>query len=143
MKKVINRKLYDTATAAEIGWWCNDLDQRDFGYIEETLYRKRTGEYFLYGYGGGLTQYAELYNGASTAGERIIPLTFDAAQQWGEEKLDGDTYIAEFGEPEEEEGTDKIAMTITISKAKATALRHAAQKAGISISAYIDNNLPL
>ena len=143
MKKVINRKLYDTKTATEVGWWCNGLEQRDFECVKETLYRKRTGEYFLHGIGGGLTQYTEFYNGASTSGAKIIPLTYDMARDWAEKKLSGDEYIQEFGEPEEDDGGDKIAMTITITKAKAAAIRKAAQKAGISAGQFISENLSL
>ena len=143
MKKVINRKVYDTTKATQVGWWCNDLDQTDFNYLEETLYRKRTGEYFLFGFGGGLTQYAELYNGASTSGTKIVPLSYEEARTWAEEKLDGDKYIDEFGDPEADGDGDLVSITITLTKAKATALWKAAQKAGVSESVFIAENLPL
>ena len=142
MKKVINRKVYDTTKATQVGWWCNDLDQTDFNYVEETLYRKRTGEYFLFGLGGGLTQYAEFYNGASTKGVKIVPLTFEEAREWAEKNLSGDDYIDEFGESKENDGDDIVEMTIILTKAKAAALLKAAQKAGVSASAFISENLP-
>ena len=47
MKKIINSKKYDTKTAKEIGIYCASLSVSDFGYFEETLYRKKTGEFFL------------------------------------------------------------------------------------------------
>ena len=143
MKKIIDRKTYDTTTATRVGWWCNDLAQTDFNYVEETLYRKRTGEYFLFGLGGGMTEYAEFYNGASTKGTKIVPLMFEEAREWAEEKLDGDEYIDEFGNPEADDDGDMVAMTITLPKAKAAALRKAAQKARVSESVFIATNLPL
>lgn len=143
MKTIIERKTYDTKTAVCVGWWCNDLDQTDFNYLEETLYRKRTGEYFLFGFGGGLTQYAEFYNGASTSGTKIVPLSHEEARTWAKEKLDGDKYIKEFGNPEADDDGDRVSMTITLTKANATALRKAAQEAGVSESVFIAENLPL
>ena len=59
MKKIINGKRYDTSKAKEIGYWSNNLSNRDFNHCDEWLYKKRTGEYFLYGEGGPMTRYAE------------------------------------------------------------------------------------
>ena len=47
MKKIINGRLYDTGTAKEIGCYENGYGAGDFRYYYESLYRKRTGEYFL------------------------------------------------------------------------------------------------
>ncbi len=55
MKKVIDGKVYDTETATLKAEWENMYDARNFNYVEEQLYQKKTGEFFLYGY-GGLTQ---------------------------------------------------------------------------------------
>lgn len=52
MKKIINGKKYDTDTAKEVGYSNNGLLSTDIDYIEETLYQKKTGEFFLYGEGG-------------------------------------------------------------------------------------------
>ena len=53
MKEVrIDGKRYNINTAEFIASWDNDLPYMDFGYLKETLYRKRTGEFFLYGEGG-------------------------------------------------------------------------------------------
>jgi hypothetical protein len=40
-----------------------------------------------------------------SGGEKIIPCTYDEARKWAEDHLDGDDYIAAFGEPEED-GTE-------------------------------------
>ena len=58
MRKIINNKVYDTSTAAMIGLSDNGHEYHDLAYSGETLYRKRTGEYFLHGEGGPMTSYA-------------------------------------------------------------------------------------
>ena len=52
MKKIINGKVYDTASAKLVGEWDNGRYGRDFGRCAEELYQKRTGEFFLHGSGG-------------------------------------------------------------------------------------------
>ena len=47
MKKIINGKVYDTQKAECVGKWNNGL--AGFDWCEEELYRKRTGEFFLFG----------------------------------------------------------------------------------------------
>lgn len=48
MKKIINGKKYDTDMAKEVGYDNNGLLCSDFYYIEETLYKKKTGEFFMW-----------------------------------------------------------------------------------------------
>ena len=92
MKKVIKGVMYNTETAREVG---SDSfsNPRDFHFWEEKLFRKKTGEYFLYGCGGPASRYAvDLGNNGWSGGEKITPLTCDAAREWAEEHLDGDEY---------------------------------------------------
>ena len=58
MKKIINGKKYNTETAKEVGYRSSGGSTSDFSYWCQTLYRKRTGEFFLYGEGGPMTSYA-------------------------------------------------------------------------------------
>lgn len=100
MKKIIHGKLYNLATAKEIAYVTND----DYGlaYWAETLYQKRTGEFFLYGEGGPMSCYARAVGQNQwTGGEEIIPLTEAEAKEWAERHLDADDYIDIFGEVEE------------------------------------------
>lgn len=55
---------------------------RDFRYVEETLYRKRTGEFFLFGQGGPASKYA-VSTGLNSwsGGSKIIPLSVAEAKQ--------------------------------------------------------------
>ena len=102
MKKIINGKKYNTETAKEIGCWSNNYYCNDFNYCKETLYRKQTGEYFLYGHGGAMSKYSQSC-GQNTwsGGSEIIPMTETEAREWAEEHLDCDEYEEIFGEVEE------------------------------------------
>lgn len=52
MKKSIKNKIYDTETAKKIGEYKPQfLDVDNLGYYVESLYQKRTGEFFLHGTG--------------------------------------------------------------------------------------------
>ena len=78
------------------------VQMSDFGYCSETLYKKRTGEYFLYGKGGPMTIYAcRAGDNSYGYGEDITPLSAKEARQWAEENLCYNDYVKEFGEPEE------------------------------------------
>lgn len=103
MKKVINGKKYDTDTAREMAYWNNGAGPRDFGLVKKTLYRKKTGEFFLYIYGGPETEYAKEDPAGQnwTGGERIEPLSFEAGMKFAEENMDADEYEKEFGEVSE------------------------------------------
>lgn len=100
MKKIINGKKYDTENAESIATYINSIDYHDFRSLTETLFRKKTGEFFLYGKGGPMTFYAEHYGNSSIAGEKIIPFTIEQAKIWIEEKAN-DKYEEIFGECEE------------------------------------------
>lgn len=139
MKQIIKGKKYDTETAkvvAEIsgggsGW-------RDFGYYEETLYKKRTGEYFLHGEGGPMTRYAISVGGNSwTSGSKIIPLTYDGAREWAEKNLGVEEYEAEFGEVVEDDSKTVVTISITVDSLETA--KRAASRAGISLSSYIES----
>lgn len=136
MKKVINGKLYDTDTATLMAVWRNMGDTGNFGYCEETLYRKRTGEFFLYGYGGPMTKYAVSTGSNSwSGGEMIIPLTLSAAQEWAEEHLDGDDYQKIFGEVAEDDS--RTVLSVSLPASVASRIRMMASEKGISVSALI------
>lgn len=102
MRKIIDKKMYNTETATKLASYTNGYVCGDFHHINEQLYRKKTGEYFLYGCGGAMTMYAECCGSNSWSGSSaIFPLTEDEAQEWVMEHCDADSYIAIFGEVEE------------------------------------------
>jgi hypothetical protein len=101
MKMIIKGKKYDTETAEFLGsdshLWPNDLD-----FWKEELYRKKTGEFFLYGEGGARSKYGKEVSTNSWSGsETIIPLTEDRARNWAENHLSVEKYEEIFGEVEE------------------------------------------
>ena len=101
MKKIINGKMYNTETAKCLSEWCNG-HYGDLTYVEETLYRKRTGEYFLYGLSGAAGKYAEETSCNNwSGGDRVIPMTENEAKSWMEENGTAEEDISAFGEPEE------------------------------------------
>ena len=136
MKKIINGKKYDTETATAVGSWSNNYSCRDFNHCAETLYRKKTGEYFLYGYGGPMSKYAESCGQNEwSGGERIEPLSYVNARQWAEEHLDVDEYEAEFGEVAEDDTS--VALSIRLPADAAEMARKAAAAEEIGLGEYI------
>lgn len=136
MKKIINGKLYDTDTAKQVGSNYYGEGPRDFRHYSETLYRKRTGEYFLYGEGGPMSRYAESIGQNQWSGsEKIIPMDYKAATEWAEKNMDADEYQAEFGDVSEE--CERVTLSISVDAAVADRIRKAAAEAGTTVSALI------
>lgn len=131
MKKIINGKRYDTDGAKEVAMWSNVDNWTDFHFYKESLYRKRTGEYFLYGKGNAASKYAEsVGQNCWDSGEEIIPLTEENARKWAEEHLTGDEYEEIFGEVNEDDEDSNY--TIKLSPVLNKKLEHAAVEQGIS-----------
>ena len=100
MKKIIEGKMYNTETATYIGRYRTDtMSRRDFRYLEEELYQKRTKEFFLC---GAMYKYGKFGVGCGyTVCVKILPLSVVVAMYWVEEHMDVDDYIELFGECEE------------------------------------------
>lgn len=101
MNKIINGKKYNTETAEMVGKYWNGYDSGNFYYIYEELYRKKTGEFFLYGSGGPLTEYSERYGNMRLGSSRIIPYSINEAKEWAMEHMDADAFEDVFGAVEE------------------------------------------
>ena len=138
MKKIISGKVYDTDKAQEMATWSNGGSWRDFAHCEETLYRKKTGEYFLYGEGGPMTQYAVAEGQNSwTGGSRLMPMSYQDATAWAETHLDGDAYERIFGEVTEDES--KVTVTYRLSVSAVETVKRRAAEAGVGISEYLES----
>lgn len=112
MKKIINNKRYDTETAKFLGE-DSYSNWGDFHFWEETLYQKRTGEFFLHGVGGPASKYAETVGQNQwTGGEKIIPLKFEKAREWAENHLEADDYEDIFGPVEEDDSKKLISLSL-------------------------------
>lgn len=136
MKKIINGKVYDTETAKELGYqawnWGNNLTQKS-----ETLYRKKTGEYFVYGHGGPMTEYAQPSGSSNWSdGSRIMPMSYSEARKWAEDNLSAEEYEAIFGAVAED--ASRQTATYSLSAGTSERIRRRAEELGISASAYIE-----
>ena len=139
MKKIINKKLYDTSTATCIAEYSGPARVSDFSFYRETLYRKRTGEYFIHGEGGARSRYASYEYGLMSWGEQILPLTYDTARDWAEHHMDADAYQDEFGPAAEDDS--RTVMSLSVRADTADKARRAAAASGCSISEYVEHAL--
>ena len=137
MKKIIDGKKYDTSTAKLVAEYYSDYGKRDCRYYEEHLYQKRTGEFFIYGLGSADSPYKHAVPDGWDGGEKIIPLSWEAARQWAESHLSDGEYEAVFGDVDEDDGRSSVNLSLSntaIEKAK-----RAAAQTGASLSAYIES----
>lgn len=135
MRKVIKGRLYDTDKATMVAEGTESYIT-EFDYVRETLYRKRTGEYFLHGFGHAGSRYAKRVGDSTwSAGEGIVPLTYDEARDWTERAGDADAYEREFGVPDEGAEHDLHAI---ISEVAWQQLSRAASDEGVTVRAIIE-----
>lgn len=140
MKKIISGKLYDTDTARKVSSWDNGFSYSDFNYAEEALFRKRTGEYFLFGEGGPNTKYARRVDSNSwSSGSEIVPLSFDDARLWAEKHMDADSYMREFGPVEDDE--TRVSLNLSLPASTVDIIRREASRQGISVSEFISQKV--
>lgn len=122
MKKIINGRRYDTTTAELMGE-ASYSHSGDFESWFEELYRKKTGEFFLYGGGGPRSRYVIQTSQNNWSGsEEIRPLTLEEAQEWAEKHLKGDEYEEIFGVVEEDKEQVSTWLLATV-KAEGDKLR--------------------
>lgn len=139
MKKIIMGKVYDTATARQLAR-IDTGSTAELSFWSETLFQKRTGEYFIHGEGGPMSRYAVSVGQNEWGwGEKIIPLSPDKARAWAEEHLDGDEYEKIFGIPDEDAG--RVTLCVQIPADLDARIRQRAADEGITISALIERAL--
>lgn len=140
MKKIINGKVYNTDTAREVGIWTNTWDHHSWTYEHESLYQKRTGEYFIYGEGGPQTKYAESTSDNQwSGGEKIIPLSPAKAREWAEKHLSADEYKAAFGLPDED--AEDVVLYVKVPAAIMAKLKTQAAERGASVTEIVNEML--
>lgn len=94
-KDNINGIAYNTKTAEVIArnGSGREVSHSDERWYNETLYRKRSGEFFLYGSGGIFTKYAKQTGPNSwERSDAILPLTEDEVKQWAMNNFDDNGY---------------------------------------------------
>jgi len=95
MKKVLNRKAYDTATAKKLAVASNN----DASRWSETLYRTAKGKYFVARESASMVCWAKSCGQDSwSAGSGVRVLTEDDAREWVEIWASAE-YEEIFGEP--------------------------------------------
>lgn len=150
MKKRINGLRYDTDTAKELARYSSPLPYTETGYYNEWLYKKRTGEYFLYGEGNPGSKWAEKvpYDNSYIAGADIQPLTFEQAQDWFEKANNSDPELATDEVYDQEFGTlsnsneakaEKVQVKLYLNKLAKRKLERLAQKQGKTQSDIVES----
>ena len=84
MKAIIDGKRYNTETAEEVASWSNGCGYGDFNRCEESLYKTKSGAFFLHGSGGARSAYSTSSEGGRTlgGGSAIRPMTREEAIGW-------------------------------------------------------------
>lgn len=82
MRAIIDGKMYNTKTATMLAEYWNGLGTNDHRYLLEELYITKKGVFFLYGSGGALTGYSEIYCNQAMHSSRIIPMEKQDAYEW-------------------------------------------------------------
>lgn len=82
MKKIINKKMYNTKTAIEVASEWNGLGASDFRSCSEVLFVTKKGVFFLWGEGGPMSKYSTSCGDSYSGGEDIQVLTKEAAYDW-------------------------------------------------------------
>lgn len=92
MKRVINRRVYDTESAEQIAQTIHEVSCR------ETLYKRADEEYFIHRE-EWLNRYLIKYDEMDPSRELVIPLSDDEAIEWCEQnEIDAELIISEFEE---------------------------------------------
>ena len=121
MKKVIKGAVCDTETATKIGSCDHDITDH-LHWWSETLYRTKSGRYFVHSEGGPASRYSTAdSDGHWKSGEQINVISRKTAEEWAEEHLSGDEYEAAFGVPDE---VPRITVALTpANRAKLEGIR--------------------
>jgi hypothetical protein len=82
MKRIVNRKIYDTEKAKLIAESNCSEPRNSFGFFEEYLYKTKNGNWFLMYYGGAATKYAVENSNAWSDSTGIHPLTKNDVCDW-------------------------------------------------------------
>ena len=141
MRKVINGRIYNTATSECIGRWDNGIYGNDFRSCSEDLYKNTKGAYFLFAEGGAMSEYAVHSGNNSWGGRKLIPLTATVSQEWGEIHLSVEDYEAEFGTQEEASPSDhrtQERVNLTLDSELIARLRKHSIDTGVPIAGIVD-----
>lgn len=135
MNKIIKGRRYDTNTAQLVCENWNGCANNDFNYMSETLYIKKTGEFFLHYSGGALSKYAVSTGTNNWSGsEGIIPLTEKEAEKFCSEYADGDTYEKYF----EVQSDESVKLSTYVSADNLKKIKNIAIERHMTVAQLID-----
>lgn len=122
----IRNKLYNTDTAKMIGKWkINDKGKEDSQFAQETLFRKKTGEYFLLCEGGVDSVHSSRdKEGRKINGEFIQLISYDEAKQWMEKHLDLEKLITDNNNQKPYQKNKEIPIFLKLPKEVHTKLQN-------------------
>lgn len=131
MKRIIKNKVYDTATAQLIKQADHPNITNGEGSCKQSLYRKKTGDYFLFVDGARTDVFHNigLENNAHDRERHIYHLTYEQARSWAEEEMTADEWLENF-EPVEDNSL--CALSLTLSASAVSKFRLTAQRQQIS-----------
>lgn len=103
MRRVMDGIMYDSATSEELARMASPRGTAEDEAWSEILYRKASGQYWLYAEGGKSTIYSALNRCNIFDGSWCIKaLAEDEARTWCEHNLGGDAYEAIWGPVDED-----------------------------------------
>jgi len=118
-KRIINGITYNTETAALLWPW------EEESVCEQRLFKTRHGAYFLYEWDYlGLT-------------EQIIPLDYDAARKWTEDRLPETTFIWEEFAKKPPSEDPEARITLRLPRILHSRIAELAEDHGQSLNAWI------
>lgn len=93
MKKIINKRIYDTEKATLVGEDSYSHSE-DFTHYYRGLYKSTKGQFFLYEEGGPLSYMGvKISNTGRSGSENITLLDDEEAREWAEDHLSADEYL--------------------------------------------------
>jgi len=106
MKEIVDGQLFDTDAddVQSIATYQPVADRGDFRFLREELHKTASGQYFLAGEGGPMTDYRkQVGSGEYTGSSEIKPLSDDEAFQWMQSQdIATEIILDEFGDRVEE-----------------------------------------
>lgn len=104
MKKFFRGRQYDTDTAKKIAERQN-LELGEVGSYIETLYMKKTGEFFIF-----REMFGPLYEGQKKF--QFEPMKFEDAKEWAKEYAPAEVFEQEFTAPDKDHGIMQFSTTL-------------------------------
>jgi hypothetical protein len=128
---VIKNRVYDTGTARKIATY-------NHSGVTETLYRKKTGEYFAHFY----NKHADGTDRAGWHGkEKIVPYDYETAKNWASLSLDEKLYKELFEGEAADDG--RVVITARVSKDALAKLKKRQSQTGETIGAALERAIEL